>query len=72
VTPRLTPKRARLLVWVAFAVLYVVLGSFAPFILLLGWWEAVPAVALALVTGDRAERWAQERAAARDLTPNGV
>lgn len=62
--PRLTPKRARLLVWMGFAVLYVVVGSFAPFIFLLGWWEAVPAVALALVTGDRAERWAQRRATA--------
>ena len=59
-TPHLTPKRARLLVWIAFAALYIVVGSLAPFILLLGWWEAVPAVALALVTGDRAERWAQK------------
>jgi hypothetical protein len=65
VTPRLTPKRARLLVWIVFAALYIVLGSLAPFILLLGWWEAVPAVALALVTGDRAERWAEKRAATR-------
>jgi hypothetical protein len=64
VTPRLTPKRARLLVWMIFASLYVVLGSLAPFILLLGWWEAVPAVALTLVTGDRAERWAERRATA--------
>ena len=61
--PRLTPKRARLLVWIVFAALYIVVGSAAPFILLLGWWEAVPAVALALVVGDRAERWAQNRAA---------
>ena len=62
-TPRLTPGRARVLVWMGFAALYVVVGSLAPFVLLLGWWEAVPAVALALVVGDRAERWAQIRAA---------
>ena len=63
-TRRLTPKRTRLLVWMVFAALYIVVGSLAPFILLLGWWEAVPAVALALATGDSAERWAQNRAAA--------
>jgi hypothetical protein len=61
--PSLTPGRARLLVWICFGTLYVLVGSFAPFMLLLGWWEAVPAVALALVAGDRAERWAQVRVA---------
>jgi hypothetical protein len=60
---RLTPGRARLLVWIGFGALYIVVGSLAPFMLLLGWWEAVPAVALALVIGDRAERWTQKRVA---------
>ena len=60
-TPRLTPGRARVLVWIGLGALYIVVGSLAPFVLLLGWWEALPAVALALVIGDRAERWAQKR-----------
>ena len=59
--PQLTPARARLIVWIAFAALYIVAGSLAPFMLLLGWWEALPAVAVALVAGDRAERWARAR-----------
>ena len=49
----MTPRRARLLVWLAFGVVYAVIGSLAPFVLLLGWWEAIPAVALAIVAGDR-------------------
>jgi hypothetical protein len=61
--PSLTPGRARLLVWICFGAVYVLVGSLAPFLLLLGWWEAVPAVALALVAGDRAERWARVRVA---------
>ena len=61
--PSLTPGRARLLVWTGFGAVYVLVGSLAPFMLLLGWWEAVPAVAFALLAGDRAERWAQVRAA---------
>ncbi len=59
--PHLTPARARLIVWITFAALYIVVGSLAPFMLLLGWWEALPAVAVALVAGDHAERWARTR-----------
>jgi hypothetical protein len=57
----ITAGRARVLVWFVFGVAYVVIGSLAPFVLLLGWWEAIPAVALALVCGDRVEAWVKNR-----------
>jgi hypothetical protein len=49
------------LVWLVFAVAYAIIGSLAPFVLLLGWWEAIPAVALALICGDRVEAWVKNR-----------
>jgi hypothetical protein len=61
VTLAVTPRRARLAVWLAVGLVYVVVGSLAPFVLLLGWWEAVPAVVLAIWLGDRAERRARAR-----------
>jgi hypothetical protein len=48
-----TPSRARLLVWILFGATYAAIGSLAPFVLLLGWWEAIPAVAAAIFVGDR-------------------
>jgi len=35
-----------------FAVAYALVGSFAPFVLLLGWWEAIPTVFVAILVGD--------------------
>jgi hypothetical protein len=60
----LTPNRARLLVWLSVGALYIAIGSVYPFLLLLGWWEAIPAVIAALVLGDRAAARVEARAAA--------
>jgi hypothetical protein len=49
------------LVWLVFAVAYAIIGSLAPFVLLLGGWEAIPAVALALICGDSVEAWVKNR-----------
>jgi hypothetical protein len=49
----MTAHRARLLVWLVFGASYAAIGSLAPFVLLLGWWEAIPAVAAAIYVGDR-------------------
>jgi len=56
-SPRaLGPARTRLLVWIVVAVAYIALGSLYPFVLLLGWWEAIPAVLVAIVVGDALAR----------------
>jgi hypothetical protein len=68
---RLTPQRARALVWLGFGLLYVFVGSLTPFLLLLGWWEAVPAVVLALITGDRVAQWAASRPPQATSDPSG-
>jgi hypothetical protein len=59
-----TPNRARLLVWLSVGAVYIAIGSVYPFLLLLGWWEAIPAVILALVLGDRAAARVEARAVA--------
>lgn len=50
------PGTIRVLTWFGIGFLYAAIGSQIPFVLLLGWWEAVPAVAFAIVVSDRLSR----------------
>jgi hypothetical protein len=65
----LTPGRARFLVWLGVGAAYIAIGSLEPFLFLLGWWEAIPAVIVALVLGDRVAARVEARAAAPRTAP---
>jgi hypothetical protein len=53
---RVSARHVRFAIWSAFAVVYALVGSLAPFVLLLGWWEAVPSVFVAILIADRVSR----------------
>jgi hypothetical protein len=65
------PAATRVLVWVAVAAAYMVVGSLAPFVLLLGWWEAIPAVVMAVVLSERAGEWAERARSAERVASAG-
>jgi hypothetical protein len=55
----ITPGRARTVTWLSMGAIYLLIGSLAPFIFLLGWWEALPAVGITLILSDRAAALAE-------------
>ncbi|HET7428575.1 MAG TPA: hypothetical protein VFJ66_03930 [Gaiellales bacterium] len=55
----ITPGRARTVTWLLMGAIYLLIGSLAPFVFLLGWWEALPAVGITLILSDRAAALAE-------------